>query len=336
MYYNNILETIGNTPIVKLNKIGKNLSSTILVKLESWNPGGSVKDRMAIYILQQAEKKGLLKKGSVIVENTSGNTGVGVALYAAVKGYKVIFTIPDKMSEEKISHLRAFGAKVIVCPTDVPPDDPRSYYEVAKRIAKETPNSFMVNQYHNLTNVEAHYKLTGPEIWSQLEGNIDYLVAGIGTGGTISGVGRYLKEKNKNIKIIGIDPIGSVYYDYFKTKKLPQPKVYMVEGIGEDMLVSCVDFSVIDEIIQVDDKSSFLMARKLLKEEGIFVGGSSGAAVYGAVKVAENIKEEKIILTILPDTGYNYLGKFFQDEWMKRNGFLEDGGEHEEIDLSGP
>ncbi len=319
---NNVLETIGDTPLVRLKNIPKDINARIYAKLEFMNPGGSIKDRMALYMIEDAEKNGLLKPGGTIVENTSGNTGVGLAIVAAVKGYKAIFTIPDKMSQEKINLLKAFGAEVIVTPTDVPYDDPRSYYETAKRIAKETPNSFYVNQYNNIKNPEAHYKTTGPEIWQQTDGKIDFLVAGIGTGGTLSGVAKYLKEKNPNVKVIAIDPIGSVFYHYFKHKRLIKPHVYKVEGIGEDYLVKAMDFSVVDDIIQVNDKNSFLMARRLAREEGIFAGGSSGAAVWASLKLAKNIKGDKLIVTILPDSGSRYLSKFYNDEWMKQNGFL--------------
>lgn len=322
MYFENILQTIGRTPLVKLNRVTQGIKPTILAKLEFFNPGGSVKDRMALYIIKDAEKNGLLKPGGTIVECTSGNTGVGVAIYAAVKGYKIIFTIPDKMSEEKINLMKAFGAEVIVCPTEVPPDSPESYYQVAKRITQETPNSFYVNQYHNPKNIEAHYVTTGPEIWEQTEGKIDYLVAGAGTGGTISGAGRYLKEKNSEIKVIGVDPIGSIYYDYFKNKKLIEPHIYLVEGIGEDMLCEALDFEVIDDFIQVNDKDSFLMTRRLVKEEGIFAGGSSGAAVWASLKLARNLFEDKTIVVILPDTGSRYLSKIFNDDWMREKGFI--------------
>jgi cystathionine beta-synthase len=321
-WYDNILETIGNTPLVKLNKVTGGISATLLAKIEFFNPAGSVKDRMAIFMIEEAAKRGLIKPGGTIVENTSGNTGAALAMYASVKGYKIIFTIPDKMSEEKINRLKAFGAKVVICPTDVPADSPESYYETAKRIAKETPNSYLVNQYHNEKNVEAHYKLTGPEIWAQTEGKIDYFVAGIGTGGTISGVGKFLKEKDPKIKVIGVDPIGSVYYNYFKDGTLIEPKVYMVEGIGEDMLCKCVHFDVIDDIIQINDKEAFQMARRLAREEGIFAGGSSGGAVHAALKVAKDAKKDEIIVVILPDTGHNYLSKIFNDEWMKEKGFI--------------
>ena len=319
--YKNILQTIGNTPLVKLNNVAKGITANIYAKLEFLNPGGSVKDRMALYIIRNAEKRGLLKPGGTIVESTSGNTGFGVAMVAAVIGYKTIFTIPDKMSEEKISTLKAFGAEVIVTKTDVPPDSPESYYEIAKKIAREK-KAFYVDQYNNPKNIEAHYKTTGPEIWRDTKGKIDYLVGGIGTGGTLSGAGRFLKEKNKRIKIIAVDPEGSVFYDYFKTGKLIKPHVYKVEGIGEDMLVKALDFDVIDDIIQVNDKESFIMARRLAREEGMFVGGSSGAAVVAAYKVAKNLDRDKTIVVILPDTGSRYLSKIFNDDWMRKNNFL--------------
>ncbi len=321
-YCETILETIGNTPLVRLHKVAKNIKPVLLAKVEFFNPGGSVKDRMAMYMVEDAVSKGLLKPGGTIVENTSGNTGIGLALYAAVKGYKAIFTIPDKMSHEKIALLKAFGAEVIICPTAVPPDSPESYYEVAKRIVRETPNSYLVNQYHNESNVEAHYTMTGPEIWEQTEGRIDYFIAGAGTGGTISGVGRFLKEKNPEIKIIGVDPAGSVYHDWFKYRKIPESKVYMVEGIGEDILCETMHFEVIDDIIQVGDRDAFLMARRLVKEEGILAGGSSGAAVHAAIKVCERLPADKVAVVVLPDTARNYMSKIFNDEWMREKGFI--------------
>lgn len=316
--YNNILDLIGNTPVVKLNKI-PDKGSNIFAKLEFFNPGGSIKDRMALFIINEAEKKGLIK--DFIVENSSGNTGAAIAMIAAVKGYKTIITIPDKMSTEKINLMKAFGAEVVVTPTDVPYDSSESYYSVARKIATEK-GAFYPDQYNNPDNIKCHYLTTGPEIWEQMDGKIDFLVAGIGTGGTISGIGKYLKEKNDKIKIIGVDPEGSIFYNYFKEGKIITPHVYKVEGIGEDYLVKAVDFSVIDDIIQVNDRESFLMARRLAKEEGIFAGGSSGAAMVAALKIAEG-NPGKNIVVIFPDNGYRYLSKIFNDEWMVKNSFME-------------
>lgn len=317
-----ILKTIGWTPIVRLNKVSRGINSSIFAKLEFLNPAGSVKDRMALFIIEDAERRGLLKPGGTIVENSSGNTGAALAMIAAVKGYKCIITMPDKMSDEKKNLMKAFGAEVIVTPTDVPPESPESYYSVARRIARETPNSYYPDQYNNPRNIDSHYYTTGPEIWKQTEGKVDYFVAGIGTGGTLSGAGKYLKEKNPEIKIIAVDPEGSVFYDYFRTGKLIKPHVYKVEGIGEDYLVKAVDFNLIDDIIQVHDRESFLMARRLASEEGIFAGGSSGSAVWAAIEIAKKIKEDKNIVVILPDSGDRYLSKVYNDEWMKANGFL--------------
>ena len=319
---NTILDLIGNTPMVKLSKLTKGFQCSILAKLEFFNPGGSVKDRIGIAMIEAAEKQGLIKPGYVIVEPTSGNTGVGLAVAALVKGYKMIFTLPDKMSKEKIDLLKAFGAKVIITPTNVAPDHPANYVKVAERIVQETPNSFMPNQYFNQSNPEAHYRTTGPEIWTQTAGKIDVLVATMGTGGTISGTGRYLKEKNPKIKIIGVDPEGSMYHhEFYGTKG--EIHSYRVEGIGEDFLPSTLNLKIVDEIITVTDKDAFLTARKLSQQEGIFAGGSAGAAVFAALQVAEKLKENQTIVVILPDTGRNYINKIYSDEWMTEYGFLE-------------
>ena len=317
-----ILNTVGHTPLVRLVHVTKGIQPALWAKLEYFNPTGSVKDRMALYMVEDAEKCGLLKPGGTIVEGSSGNTGAALAMIAAVKGYRCIITMPDKMSAEKKNSMIALGAEVIITPTDVPPDSPQSYYSVARRIAVETPNAWYPDQYNNPKNIEAHYHTTGPEIWEQTQGQIDYLVAGIGTGGTLSGAGRYLKERRPNAKVIAIDPKGSVFYEYFKTGKLPRPHLYQVEGIGEDYLVKAVDFSLMDDILQVDDKNSFLMARRLSREEGIFAGGSSGSAVWAALKLAAQVDSDKNIVVILPDSGNRYLSKFYNDEWMKKNGFL--------------
>lgn len=319
----NIIEAVGNTPLVRINSLSKHVKSNIYAKMESLNPGGSVKDRIGIQIINDAEKKGLLKPGGTIVEATSGNTGFGLAIVAAVRGYKTIFVMPDKMSQEKIQNLRAFGAKVIITPTDVDPEDPRSYYKVSKKIADETPNAFYANQYHNPQNPQAHYESTGPEIWKQMEGKLDTFVCGMGTGGTISGIGKHLKEKNPKIKVVGVDPIGSLYTEYFKTGKLGEAHSYKVEGIGEDFLPSTMNFKYVDEVIQVNDKESLLMARSLLTKEGIFVGGSSGAAMVGAIKYASKLSKPEEIVVLFPDSGDRYLSKVFNDDWMRENGFLE-------------
>ncbi|WP_257460544.1 cystathionine beta-synthase [Archangium lipolyticum] len=324
--HDNILSAIGHTPLVKLNRLVGPNDATVLVKCEFMNPGASIKDRMALYIIEKAEKEGKLKPGGTIVENTSGNTGMGVALAAAVKGYKCIFTMPDKMSLEKINRLKALGAQVVVTPTNVPAEDPRSYYETAKRLHRETPGAFMLNQYHNPDNIEAHYKVTGPEIYEQTDGKIDYFVSGLGTGGTMSGAGKYLKEKIPGLKNVGVDPEGSVYEGYFKTGKMTEPHVYKVEGIGEDMLCGAMDFKVVDDIRQVDDRQSFVAARRLAREEGIFAGGSAGAAVHVAVQLAKEVGKGKTIVVILPDTGMSYISKFHSDEWMRDNGFMEEKG----------
>jgi cystathionine beta-synthase len=318
-----ILDAVGNTPLVRLNKLAQGLESEIWVKAEYMNPGGSIKDRIAVHILEKALKSGELRPSGTIVENTSGNTGAALAMVAAVKGYKCVFTMPDKMSQEKVNGLKAFGAKVVVTPTNVPPDSPQSYYETAKRLHREIPGSFYVNQYHNPKNTEAHYTLTGPEIWEQTEGQIDYFVAGLGTGGTFSGIARYLKEKNPRIQCVGVDPFGSVFYHYWKTGQLGEAWVYKVEGIGEDLLVGNMDFSLVDDIVQVGDAQCFHTGRRLAREEGILAGGSSGAAVFGAMEVAKRAPKGSVIVTVLPDSGSRYLSKMYNDEWMRDNQFLE-------------
>ena len=319
---NNMLEAIGHTPLVRLNKVVSSNDATVLVKCEYMNPSGSIKDRMASYIVEQAEKKGWLKPGGTIVENTSGNTGLALSMIAAIKGYRCVVTLPDKMSQEKIDMLKASGAEVVVTPTDVPGDSPDHYVETAKRIAKETPNSFYVDQYHSALNAQAHYFSTGAEIWEDTEGQFDYFVAGTGTGGTISGAGKFLKEKNPHIKIIGVDPLGSIHYDYFYTKKMVTPHVYKVEGIGEDILCGALDFSVINEMVQTDDKQAFTMSRRLIKEEGLLCGGSSGSIVHAAVELAKKIGKGRTIVTVLTDSASRYTSKFISDDWMKANDFL--------------
>jgi cystathionine beta-synthase len=320
-----VVEAIGHTPIVRLAKIAAHVKSDIYVKMEFLNPGGSMKDRVALNIIRDAERRGLLQPGGTIVEATSGNTGAGLAMIAVTRGYKCIFVMPDKMSQEKIAALRAFGAKVVICPTAVEPDDPRSYYEVTKRIVAETPGAFHANQYHNPANPEAHYMSTAPEIWEQTGGEVDVFVAGMGTGGTISGCGRYFKERKPGFKVVGVDPIGSLYYDYVKTGRLTKPFSYYVEGIGEDFLPSTMNLKIIDEIVRVDDKECFLVTRQLVREEGIFAGGSCGAAVAGAIRYAESLGDEKKnILVLLPDSAQKYLSKIFDDKWMTENGFLEE------------
>ena len=322
----NILETIGNTPLIKLNKITSEVDALVLAKVEFFNPGSSVKDRMALQMVEDAESDGRLEPGGTIVEGTSGNTGMGLALAAIVKGYKLICVTTDKQSKEKIDILRAVGAEVIICPTNVEPDDPRSYYSVAKKIGDETPNSWYVNQYDNLSNSKAHYLSTGPEIWDQTNGKITHFVVGVGTGGTISGVGKFLKEKNPKIKIWGIDTYGSVFKKYHETGVFDKNEIYpyITEGIGEDILPKNVDFDIIDYFEKVTDQNAATYTRRLAKEEGIFAGNSCGAAVRGVVQLKKYFKKDDVVVVLLHDSGSRYVGKFYNDDWMKKNGFKLD------------
>ena len=322
-YYNNILETIGNTPLIKLNKITRDVKATVLAKVEYFNPGNSVKDRMAVKMVEDAENDGRLKPGGTIVEGTSGNTGMGLALAAIVKGYKLICVTTDKQSNEKVDVLRAVGADVIVCPTNVEPDDPRSYYSTAKRIGDETENSWYVNQYNNLSNREAHYLSTGPEIWNQTDGKITHFVVGVGTGGTISGVAKYLKEKNNKIKIWGIDTYGSVFKKYHETGIFDKNEIYpyITEGIGEDIIPENVDFDLIDKFEKVTDQDAAIYTRKLAKEEGIFAGNSCGAAIKGLLQLKEHFSKNDVVVVLLHDSGSRYIGKIYNDNWMKEKGF---------------
>ncbi len=323
MIHNNVLELIGNTPLVRLNRIPGPEDAEVVVKVEAWNPGGSVKDRIGIRIVEDAEQSGRLKPGGTIVEATSGNTGAGLALAAIQKGYKCIFVMPDKMSQEKIRYLKALGAQVVTCPTAVEPEDPRSYYSVSDRLSKETPNAILANQYHNPVNPKTHYESTGPEIWEQTEGQLDFFVAGMGTGGTISGTGKYLKEQNPDIKIVGVDIEGSILAHYHATGQMSEAHTYLIEGIGEDFIPTTTDMSVVDEIVTVGDRESFVMARRLSREEGIFVGGSCGSAVAGAMQIARREGRGKRLVTLLPDHGNRYLSTFHGDEWMIERGFVD-------------
>lgn len=325
-YAKNILETIGNTPLVKLNNITKDLDCLVLAKVETFNPGNSVKDRMAVKMIEDAEADGRLKPGGTIIEGTSGNTGMGLALAAIVKGYKLICVISDKQSKEKMDILRAVGAKVVVCPTDVEPTDPRSYYSVSKRLAEETPNAWYVNQYDNPSNAIAHYEQTGPEIWEQTDGKITHFVVGVGTGGTISGVAKYLKEKNPNVKCWGIDTYGSVFKKYHETGVFDENEIYsyITEGIGEDILPKNVDFSLIDGFTKVTDKDAAVFTRRLALEEGVFVGNSAGAAIKGVLQLKEHFGPEDVVVVLFHDSGSRYVGKMFNDDWMRERGFLEE------------
>ena len=323
-YFENILGTIGNTPLVKINHLTKELPCLVLAKYETFNPGNSTKDRMALKMIEDAETQGLLKEGGTIIEGTSGNTGMGLALAAIVKGYNCIFVLSDKQSKEKMDILRAVGAEVVVCPTDVAPDDPRSYYSVSKRLSIETPNSWYVNQYDNPSNAIAHFESTGPEIWNQTDGKITHFIVGVGTGGTISGVGKYLKSKNPNIKVWGIDTYGSVFKKYHETGIFDENEIYpyVTEGIGEDILPKNVDFNIIDGFTKVSDKDAAVYTQKLAKKEGMFLGNSAGAAVKGLLQLKNHFNEDDVVVVLFHDHGSRYVGKMFNDDWMKKMGYL--------------
>ena len=324
-YAKNILETIGNTPLVKVNELAKDIPALVLAKYETFNPGNSVKDRMALKMIEDAEADGRLKPGGTIIEGTSGNTGMGLALAAIVKGYKCIFVMADKQSKEKVDIMRAVGAEVIVCPTAVEPDDPRSYYSVSKRLGEETPNSWYVNQYDNPSNAQAHYESTGPEIWEQTEGKITHFVVGVGTGGTISGVGKYLKEKNPNVKVWGIDTYGSVFKKYHETGEFDENEIYpyVTEGIGEDILPKNVDFSIIDGFTKVTDKDACVYTQLLAKKEGMFLGNSAGAAMKGLLQLKDKFTKDDVVVVLFHDHGSRYVGKMFNDDWMRKMGYIE-------------
>jgi len=323
-YFENILGTIGNTPLVKLNKLTKELPCLVLAKYETFNPGNSTKDRMALKMIEDAETQGLLKEGGTIIEGTSGNTGMGLALAAIVKGYNCIFVLSDKQSKEKMDILKAVGAEVVVCPTDVAPDDPRSYYSVSKRLSEEMPNSWFVNQYDNPSNAIAHFESTGPEIWNQTDGKITHFIVGVGTGGTISGVGKYLKSKNPNIKVWGIDTYGSVFKKYHETGIFDENEIYpyVTEGIGEDILPKNVDFNIIDGFTKVTDKDAAVFTQKLAKKEGMFLGNSAGAAIKGLLQLKKNFNEDDVVVVLFHDHGSRYVGKMFNDDWMRKMGYI--------------
>lgn len=325
-----VLEAIGGTPLVRLRKVSADSPARLFAKLEFMNPGGSVKDRLVKYLITHMERSRELTAETVLVENSSGNTGAALSMAAAVYGLRCVVTIPDKMSAEKISRLKAYGTEVVVAPTAVAPEDPRSYYSVARQIAQTVPNAIYPDQYNNPLNAQAHYESTGPEIWEQSEGKVDVVVCGIGTGGTITGVGRYLKEQNPDVQIIGADPVGSVFYDYFHRKTLSSPHTYKVEGIGEDYLVKAVDFDLIDDIVRVTDEESFAAARRMVREEGILCGGSSGSAVSAALRVADRFPGKNIVV-VLPDSGNMYLSKFLDDTWMVQNGFMTEAAVHQRV-----
>ena len=324
-YAENILETIGNTPLIKINKLAEDVDALVLAKYETFNPGNSVKDRMAVKMIEDAEAAGLLKLGGTIVEGTSGNTGMGLALAAIVKGYKMVCVMSDKQSKEKMDILRAVGSEVVVCPTDVAPDDPNSYYSTSRRLSEETPNSWYVNQYDNLSNTKAHYESTGPEIWRQTDGKVTHFVVGVGTGGTISGVGRYLKEQNPEVKVWGIDTYGSVFKKYHETGIFDKKEIYpyVTEGIGEDILPKNVDFDVIDGFMKVTDKDAAIYTQRLAKEEGMFLGNSAGAAMKGLLQLKEKFTKDDVVVILFHDHGSRYVGKMFNDDWMRKMGFIE-------------
>ena len=329
MWHDNVLGTIGDTPLVRINEIAADLPCTVLGKVEFFNPGGSVKDRIGVSMIEDAEEKGLIEPGGTIIEGTSGNTGAGLAIAAIAKGYRCIFTTTDKQSREKVDVLRGLGAEVLICPTNVEPDDPRSYYSVARRLAEEIPNSVYLNQYDNPSNPQVHYETTGPELWEQTEGRITHYVAGAGTGGTISGTGRYLKEQNEDVRVIGVDPLGSVFYKYFHEGVFDEDEIspYLTEGVGEDILPDNMNFDVVDDFVQIEDKPAMQMTRRLAQEEGLFIGQSCGMAMAGALKWLDahrdELSEDDVVVVLLPDSGFRYLSKTYNDEWMRSHGFLE-------------